>query len=326
MANVTKTASGKWRFIVTINYKPQSKTFATKAEGYAWEESLLAGKGQVPSMTFAELLRKYAKDVSSKKKGERWEAIRIEKFCVDKSTSALANTKIAELSKPHFAEWRDNRLKEVSALSVLREWALLSHCLQIAVDEWEYLPANPMKGLKKPQGEPPRDRLITQDEINRLCFALNYAPDAVLSSVTSRVGAAFIFAIETAFRAQEICNLKWVDVAGRVAKITDAKTYAGVRSVPLSSKALAIIEQCRGADEVLVFNLKTSQLDALFRKAKKLANVDDLHFHDCRHEAITRLAKKLDVLELARAVGHKDLKQLLVYYNAKAEDLAGKLD
>jgi integrase len=120
--------------------------------------------------------------------------------------------------------------------------------------------------------------------------------------------------------------LRWVDISGSVAKINDSKTRAGVRSVPLSTKALAIIEQLKGVDENLVFNVKSSQLDSLFRKAKKLAAVEDLHFHDTRHEAITRLAKKLDVLELARMVGHKDLNMLLVYYNKPASDLAKKLD
>jgi integrase len=323
MANVTKTASGKWRFQVTVNYKSHVKTFATKAEGYIWEDQLKAGKGKTPNITFGKLLEDYRDKVSINKKGERWERIRIAKFLTDKE---LSDVKIADLDKTVIAKWRDRRLKEVSALSVLREWALLSHCIEIAIHEWDYLKENPMKSVKKPIGEAPRDRLITQDEINRLNFALNYSDDAKLSSVTSRVGAAFNFAIETAFRAQEVCNLRWVDISGSVAKINDSKTRAGVRSVPLSTKALAIIEQCKGIDEKLVFNIKTSQLDSLFRKAKKLVAIDDLHFHDTRHEAITRLAKKLDVLELARMVGHKDLNMLLVYYNKPASDLAKKLD
>lgn len=322
MATIQKTASGKWKFTATVNYKQHTKTFATKAEGYVWEENLRAGKGKTPSITFGKLLEKYRDEVSSKKKGERWESIRIGLFLRDK----IADIKISDLSKATFADWRDRRLKEVSALSVLREWALLSHCLQIAVNEWEYLTENPMKGLKKPKGEPPRDRLISQDEIERLCFALNYSPDATLSTMTSRVGAAFMFAIETAFRAQEICNLKWSDISGRVARISDSKTYSGIREVPLSKAALHIIEQCKGIDDDYVFKISTSQLDALFRKAKGLANITDLHFHDTRHLAITRLASKLEVLELARVVGHKDLKMLLVYYNKKATDLVSKLD
>ena len=50
-----------------------------------------------------------------------------------------------------------------------------------------------------------------------------------------------------------------------------------------------------------------------------------MHFHDTRHEAITRLAKRLDVLELARVVGHRDPRSLTIYYNETAEQLAKKL-
>ena len=77
----------------------------------------------------------------------------------------------------------------------------------------------------------------------------------------------------------------------------------------------------------LVFQLRPASLDALFRKGKKRAGLADadLHFHDTRHEGITRLAAVLGVLELARAVGHRDLRMLQAYYNASAEDLAKKL-
>lgn len=76
----------------------------------------------------------------------------------------------------------------------------------------------------------------------------------------------------------------------------------------------------------LVFGLNESQVDALFRKAKGLAGITDLHFHDTRHTAITRLAKKVPVLDLARMVGHRDIKMLMVYYNESAEDIARRLD
>ena len=69
------------------------------------------------------------------------------------------------------------------------------------------------------------------------------------------------------------------------------------------------------------------QVDALFRKAKKKALIGDLHFHDTRREATTRLAKILDVMELARITGHTELRILqAAYYAPKVEDLASKLD
>jgi integrase len=50
-----------------------------------------------------------------------------------------------------------------------------------------------------------------------------------------------------------------------------------------------------------------------------------LNFHDARAEAITRLSRKLSILELARAVGHKNLAELQTYYRESAEDIAKKL-
>ena len=73
------------------------------------------------------------------------------------------------------------------------------------------------------------------------------------------------------------------------------------------------------------FDITTSSLDAMFRVARRRADVEGLTFHDTRHEAITRLAGKLNVLELARMVGHRDIKQLQTYYNASAAEIANRL-
>lgn len=323
MASIKKMPSGKWRFTITINYKQHVRTFESKAEGYVWEENLRAGKvsRQIPNKTFGQLLDEYKERISVKKKGERWESIRIEKIKRD----PIAAIKIADLSKSDIVEWRDRSLKSVSELSVLREWTLLNHCLQLAVDEWEYLTENPMKSVKKPIKPPPRDRLVSNNEIDLLSRALNYSSDMKVESITSRVGAAFNFAIETAMRAQEICNLKWSDLNGNVAKINLSKTYTGIREVPMSKKALAIIEQCKGIDDQFIFGLAPSQIDSIFRKAKAQCLIENLHFHDTRAEAITRLAKRLDILDLARMVGHKDLRMLMVYYRESAKDIADRL-
>lgn len=59
---------------------------------------------------------------------------------------------------------------------------------------------------------------------------------------------------------------------------------------------------------------------------KEKAAVEGLSFHDSRHEAVTRLSKKLDVLALARMIGHKNIRELMTYYNETAEELAARLD
>jgi len=78
----------------------------------------------------------------------------------------------------------------------------------------------------------------------------------------------------------------------------------------------------------LVFQLRAASLDALFRKGKKRAGLADadLHFHDSRHEGITRLAAVLGVLELARAVGHRDLRMLQALRHRKPDTRLHRLD
>lgn len=60
--------------------------------------------------------------------------------------------------------------------------------------------------------------------------------------------------------------------------------------------------------------------------ARAKVGLDDIHFHDTRREALSRLAKKLDVLTLAKLSGHRDTRILLnVYYQVKADDVADML-
>ncbi len=56
------------------------------------------------------------------------------------------------------------------------------------------------------------------------------------------------------------------------------------------------------------------------------AEIKDLHFHDLRHEATTRLFEHgLYIMGVASITGHKDLRMLRRYTHLKAEDLAKKL-
>ncbi|OBS07852.1 Phage integrase [Acidihalobacter prosperus] len=65
----------------------------------------------------------------------------------------------------------------------------------------------------------------------------------------------------------------------------------------------------------------------LFRKIKKKVGIEDLHFHDTRREALSRLAAKFDVMDLAKISGHQDLRILQnVYYAPKVDDLVSKMD
>ncbi len=88
----------------------------------------------------------------------------------------------------------------------------------------------------------------------------------------------------------------------------------------LSKEAVRILKQV-DCD----FDLSSDQISSLFRKAREMAGIIGLTFHDSRHAAITQLSSKLGLLELARMVGMKDLKILTVYHNESAEELAKNL-
>jgi len=64
-----------------------------------------------------------------------------------------------------------------------------------------------------------------------------------------------------------------------------------------------------------------------WERLRKRAGIDDLHFHDLRHEAISRLFEKgLSIPEVALISGHRDVRMLFRYTHLRAEDIAQRLD
>jgi integrase len=320
MASIRKLNSG-YRAEVARNGIRKSKVFPTKQEAKDWaaqvEYEVLNRDKVAAKLTLGEVFERYAREVSPSKRGHRWEAIRLEKIGRD----AIAKIQLGDLSARDFSAWRDNRLKEVAPASVIREMQLMSSVLTVARRDWELIAVNPLSDVRKPSKPQPRDRLPTSAEIE----AMQFSAGEDLSKVTARAFHAFKFAMESAMRAGEIAGLEWdrVDLGRRVALLTHTKNGRS-REVPLSSRAVSLLEALPKLDPV--FGLSSRQLDVLFRKLRDRAGVEGLTFHDSRHAAITALSRKLDVLALARMVGHTDLRQLRVYYNESAEELAKRLD
>jgi integrase len=329
MASIQERA-GKWRVIVRKQGVTKTKTFERKSDAKAWatsiEAEIIAGTtGTIPNKTFGELVSKYVTEVSVNKDGRHWEEIRGKSF----QNEDLSKVRLEVLNKTHIAAWRDRRLAVVSAGTVLREWNFLSAVCTKAINEWGWLHKHPMSSVKRPTEPDARDRLISAIEIEQVCIALGYSKESALSTVSSRIGAAFLFAIETAMRIGEICNLQKSDLflSDGYLKVTGEsqggrKTLAAKRDVPLSPEAIRIIQQLPDFPSGSVFDIKSASADSLFREAVKTTLIEDLTFHDTRHEAITRLAKTFTVLPLARAVGHRDIKELMRYYNETAAEMS----
>jgi integrase len=76
----------------------------------------------------------------------------------------------------------------------------------------------------------------------------------------------------------------------------------------------------------LPFPYTPNALKLACNRLKNKGNIKDLHFHDFRHEAVSRLFEKgLSVPEVALISGHKDIRMLFRYTHLKAEDIVKKL-
>lgn len=312
-----------YRAQVYVAGKRASKVCRTRAEASAWvvqQESELSGEA-LPERTFGDACRRFAREVSPTHEGERWEILRLNALQKD----PLARIKLAGLQPSDLADWRDARLKDRKPGTVLREMNLIGSVLEVARRDWGWIRVNPLKDVRRPTPPKGRARRIAQDECAAICEAFGVSGGLPHSTTRERVGLAFLFALETACRSGEICALTWPDVELERRFIRLPKTKNGdSREVPLSTRAVEILKALPVTDGP-VFGLDDSVRDTIWRKHRPAA-LKGIHFHDTRGEAIWRLSKKLDILQLARMIGHRDPRSLLIYYRESAEDMATRLD
>lgn len=328
MATVRKRGD-RWRVEVYRDGKRKSKTCPTKTEAILWgaeeEKKLeLIANGMQPETLFSDVIKRYLNEVTPTKRGEKHEFNRLTRFL----RHPIADKYISDVTRHDLELWIKERLEAVKGESVRRELSTIGHIFKVAVERWGYIQNSPMVGLQQPQASKPRTQRFTQEDIDEIVNISGY--NESLKTAKARTGAALLFAIETAMRAGEICGLTWdnVNLERKTAYLPMTKNGSS-RTVPLSKNAVRILERLR--DEIeqgeTCFQVKSNILDATFRKLKKTANREYLHFHDTRREALTRLAKKVDVMTLAKISGHKDIRILQnVYYAPNMEEIAELLD
>lgn len=258
------------------------------------------------------IFERYRDEVSPKKPGGRWEIVRINRILKE----LKGNPSIDQLKA-----WRDMRLQTVTPASVNRELNLISAVYSHAIHEWNYKHPNPVKLIKRPPRTKPRKRRVAQHEMEELTAKV--LPRKGYGATRDYIPWMFEFGVQTGLRLGEMCALLWTDVHDKYVHVSKSKN-GDERDVPLTKRAREILNTL-DKRAARVFPVNKGSAGAMFRKMCKKMNVTDLHFHDSRHEATSRLAKKLHVLELAAVIGHRDLKSLMVYYNPTAEELADKL-
>lgn len=324
MATFRKRAKGWYAEVYKHGVRAYA-TLPTKAQAKEWatnkEMEIQASKGfRVNSdATFHDAVIKYLDEVSAHKKSHKWN-VRKKRIFLEAS---FANVPLSKLVASHITNWRDDRLKTVQSSTVNRELNFVSSVLNICRVEWGWIADNPVAGIKRPTNPRPRDRRISEDEIECMMSAFDYDLDKPISTNKDIVITFWLLAIETAMRLGEMCSLSKSDIHinKRYLTLRDSKN-GDMRDVPLSSKAVELCQKILDAD----IKIESETAGAIFRKFRDRTGIKDLTFHDSRHEAITRLARKLDVLDLARMIGHRDPRSLMIYYNATASEIASRLD
>ena len=328
----------RYRADVKLGGVRDSRTFPTKSEARAWaaarERELTAGVRGSTRHTLQAALERYAREVSPTHRGARWERVRIAKMVRE---FPGVNRPLRDLTAEDVSRWRDDRLRAVTArgtpiasASVAREHQLLRAVLAHARREWGYLTVDKLaelKGPRKPPAGRPRTRRPTDDEVERIVAALGYVDRHPIRTKRQRVAIAFLLALETGMRCGELCGLTWAraHLGRRFVHLTSTKN-GDARDVPLSPMAAGLLWLLpfEGVDAP-VLGVSASVVDVYFRAARDRCEIADLHFHDARAEAATRLARRLNVVELTRVLGHRDTKSVMVYFRASAEDIAARL-
>ena len=323
MASI-RARSNKWQArIIRKGHPTIAKTFLTRQDAEKWARSLeieidrgtYINKSYAEKTQFKEILQKYLNDVAPQMRSADSQAIRVRKLM----KHPIAEVNMAQLSPKHIADYRDERLKVNKPNTVIRELAILSSIINHARREWALNISNPVTMIKKPSSTQGRDRILNDEEFGRLFIELE--------KISPWYKPLVEFALETAMRRGELMSLLWANVnfEKSVAFLPITKN-GDSRYVPLSSKAIRIIKSLPRGIDGRVFPLNKGTVSILFLRAARRAKVEDFHFHDLRHAAITRLASIFsNPMEIAAISGHKSLSMLRRYTHLKAEDLVKKL-
>ena len=308
---------GSWQSIVRIQGHPTlTKSFKSRTDAKRWgvETELKlrredAGIAKIKFPKFEDVARRYVEEVSIHKRSHRDERYTIlglfheawSSYPIHRIRPTTINNYMAKLSET------------VSGSTINRRLDVISSMFTTFKKEYGYPVDNPVLSIRRPKKAQPRDRRFTDEELDKLLKGNRTSPQ--LRSIMK-------IALETGLRMSEILRLDARLIEGSTIKIPVAKTRP--RIIPLTTDALAEI---RNAD--LPFTLTKYALDKQFRKLCKYYGIEDAHFHDLRHQALTNFMKDkgLNVPETMMIAGHSDPRMLLrIYNNLEVSHVANKLN
>ncbi|MBL45732.1 MAG: integrase [Sphingomonadaceae bacterium] len=325
MATISKRNSKWFVQIRRKGFAARYRTFETKTEATAWarhEENQIdlglhhEGRKADKRLTVRAMLERYKQEVTPQKRGSEPEAARISKM----QREPMADMTVIQLSPSAVADYREKRLAEVKPATVRRELSILRHAIDRARKEWgANVARNPVRQIEMPRANDARDRRLEEGEYEALI-------EGARKMRNSEMEAAIVFAVETAMRRSEILNLRLGDIDCEKATALIRHSKNGYsRSVPLTSRALAVLETL-SADGSDLFTISPNALRQGFTRLCRKVEISDLRFHDLRHEAISRFCELgLSIPEVALISGHRDPRMLFRYAHIRPAQLSKKM-
>ena len=235
---------------------------------------------------------------------------------------------IHDITPQILTTWRNARLKVVSTGTVLRDISLYSAIFTYAQKELFLIEVNPFSLVNKPQQPKPRNRRITDIEIDLIIKAHDYERGMIPKTDPQLVAWCFLFALETTMRQGEILSIKHTNMFPDYIHLSDTKN-GDFRDVPLSKSAQDLIKLISQNNSEFLVDLDSNQFRKIFEYRVKKIGIENLHFHDTRHEAITRMVKlrKIPIEILMKITGHKTASILInTYYNPTASEISEMLN
>ena len=330
MATIRQRKSGKWQAMVRRRGQPPAaRSFLNRFDAERWarqieseiDRGVFVDRSPAERTTLAELIDRYLEEVTPHKRSADREKRRL--LTLRRQFGAIAPS---ALQAKHIAAYRDERLsKGTAGATVVKEMNSLSHLFDVAIKDWSLpLASNPLRLVRKPKQAPGRTRRLMPGEETALLAACRQ------SRVGPMLEALVCLALETAMRLGELLSLDWdnISTARCVAHLPMTKN-GEARSVPLSPKALTVVSSVpRNIQNTRLFWpwKRSDSVENAWKRACSRAGIENLRFHDLRHEATSRLFERgLGLMEVAAITGHKTLAMLRRYTHLRAEDLAKKL-
>ncbi|SEK37974.1 Phage integrase family protein [Pseudoxanthomonas sp. GM95] len=343
MATITQLPSGRWRVQVRRKQSYASETFLRHEDARKWataaEREVDLGRtprrrGQATPTTFAHLVDLHIEDMREVGKVLR----RSKRFTLNALKDQLGEVKLKGLTRECLIQFGKDRAREgagpvtlssdIGYLKLVLTHAAAVHGIDVDVQPVD-LARVALKRLGLIGKSRARDRRPTKLELKRLLDYLDAKPQSLIP-----LARIVRFAIASAMRQEEICRICWskVDTEQRVVLVQDRKDPrekdGNDQWVPLLNvgglDALRLIRIQRKYVPLgdLIFPYNPRSVGAAFRRACKELKIENLHFHDLRHEATSRLFESgLRIEQVALVTGHRDWKMLKRYTHLRPQNL-----